>query len=215
MTGHEPAAGVRPTPVASFVSEPAEPAAGETVRLLDLSYDPAGVGIAHHAWDLADGTTSVGREATHRFVRDGVYAVTLHVTTRDGRVGVASVPVTVSTHDVGLVRIVAPGHVRAGEAAEVAVVVASRHRAEIVQVELLRGRGDTALWGFEAIQTRSVSAHDDLAVAFPVTFGDTDAEAGRVSFRARARLVGAEDASPEDNELTAAPTLVAPWLEVC
>ena len=215
MTRHESAAAVLPTPVASFVPEPAEPAAGEAIRLFGLSYDPAGVGIAHYAWDLGDGTTSTETRPTHRFALDGVYTVTLHVTTRDGRVGVASLPVTVSTHDVALVQIVAPGHVRAGEAAEVAVVVASRHRTEIVQVELLRGRSGSALWGFEAIQTRSVPAHDDLAVAFPVTFGEADVEAGRVSFRARARLVGAADASPEDNELTAAPTRVAPWLEAC
>lgn len=214
MTRHEPGAAVRPTPVASFVSEPAEPAAGETVRLLDLSYDPAGVGIAHHAWDLGDGTTSVARAATHRFARDGVYTVTLHVTTRDGRVGVASTPVTVATHDVALVSIAAPVHVRPGEGAEVAVIVASRNRAEIVQVELLRSRGP-AHWGFEAIQTRAVSAHADLEVAFPVAFDEADAGAGQVRFRARAMLVGAADATPEDNELTAAPTRVVPWLAAC
>ena len=80
---------------------------------------------------------------------------------------------------------------RAGEAAEVAVVVASRHRAEIVQVELLRSRSARAIWGLEAIQTRSVPAHDDLEIAFPVTFDEADAESGHVSFRARATLVGA------------------------
>ena len=214
MTRHQPAAAARPSPVASFVSEPAEPAAGEAIRLFDLSYDPAGAGIAHLAWDLGDGTTSVAREPTHRFARDGVYAVTLHVTTRDGRVGVASLPVTVVTHDVALLRITAPGQVRVGEAAEVAVVVASRHQAEIVQVELLRSRspGD---WLPEAIQTRSIPAHDDLEIAYPLTFEEADAESGHVRFRARATIVGAADATPEDNELTAAPTRVTSWLEAC
>ena len=214
MTRHESAAAARPSPVASFVSEPAEPAAGEAIRLFDLSYDPAGVGIAHLAWDLGDGTTSVGRQPTHCFARDGVYTVTLHVTTRDGRVGVASLPVTVATHDVALLRIVAPGHVRVGERAEVAVVVASRHRAEIVQVELLRSRtpGD---WVHEAVQTNSVAARDDLEIVLPVTFDEADAESGHVSFRARATIVGAADATPEDNELTTAPTRVASWLEAC
>ena len=214
MTRRESPATARPSPVASFVSEPAEPAAGEAIRLFDLSYDPGGVGIAHLAWDLGDGTTSVGRQPTHRFARDGVYAVTLHVTTRDGRVGVASLPVTVATHDVALLRIVAPEHARVGEVADLAVVVASRGRAEILQVELLRSRsaGD---WVPEAIQTHSIAARDDLEIAFPVTFDEVDAETGRVSFRARATLVGAADATPEDNELTAAPTRVAPWLEAC
>jgi hypothetical protein len=54
---------------------------------------------------------------------------------------------------------------------------------------------------------------DDLEVAFPVTFDEADAEAGTVTFRARATLVGAADATPEDNELAAAPTRVTTWLE--
>ena len=53
MRGHDCGAAINASPVASFVVEPAEPAAGEAVRLLDLSYDPAGDGIAAHAWDSA------------------------------------------------------------------------------------------------------------------------------------------------------------------
>ena len=90
------AATVRPTPVASFVAEPPEPATGDQIRLLDLSYDPAGDGIALHAWDFGDGATSVEPKPTHRYTRDGAYTVTLHVTARDGRVGVASLPITVT-----------------------------------------------------------------------------------------------------------------------
>ena len=71
-------AAVRPKPVACFVVEPREPAVGDPVRLLDLSYDPGGGGIEHVAWDMGDGTTSLDAGPTHRFERDGRYTVTLH-----------------------------------------------------------------------------------------------------------------------------------------
>jgi hypothetical protein len=44
---------------------------------------------------------------------------------------------------------------------------------------------------------------------FDVTFDDADAEIAHVTFGARATLVGATDATPDDNALTAPPTLVA------
>lgn len=209
MTGEDRAADVRPTPVASFVVEPADPAAGEEIRLLDLSYDPAGDGIAFHTWDLGDGTTSIAAQPTHRYVRDGVYDVSLRVTARDGRVGVASARVAVATHDIGITRIDAPWKARAGDRASVVVVVASRHRAEIAQVELFRQRG-VREWESVAIQTRPIPGQRSLDVPFDVTFDDPDAEVGHVTFGATATLVGATDATPDDNALTVAPTLVAP-----
>jgi PKD domain len=208
MTGEERAAAISPTPVASFVVEPSEPAAGEPIRLLDLSYDPAGDGIALHAWDLGDGTTSVEVRPTHRYARDGVYTVSLHVTSRDGRVGLASTRVTVATHDVALARIEAPWKARVGEQAKVVVVVASRHRAETAQVELFRRRG-VREWESVGVQTRPVPEGRGVEVAFPVTFDDADAEVGHVTFSGRATIVGATDVRPEDNALTARPTVVA------
>ena len=208
MTTEDRAATVRPTPVASFVAEPPEPAAGELIRLLDLSYDPAGDGIAVHAWDFGDGTTSIQQKPTHRYARDGAYTVTLHVTARDGRVGIASLPVTVSTHDILLARITAPWRARAGEAARVVVVVGSRHRAEIAQIELFRQRG-VREWRSAGTQTRQIPPERSVEVSFTVSFDDEDAEVGHVTFGARATLVGAKDASPHDNALTSSPTIVA------
>jgi hypothetical protein len=207
MRREQSAAAVRPTPVASFVVEPPEPAAGEPIRLLDLSYDPAGDGIAVHAWDFGDGATSAEPQATHSYARDGDYTVTLYVTARDGRIGVASLPVRVSTHDVALTRIVAPTRARAGKEARVVVVVESRHRSEIAQVQLFRQRG-VRDWGSVGIQTRPVPASGTAEVAFTVSFDDDDAEGGHGTFGARAALVGADDATPDDNALTAPPTLV-------
>ena len=208
MTGEAFASRIRHSPVASFVVEPPEPAAGQPIRLLDLSYDPAGDGIAVHAWDFGDGETSTDPKPTHRFERDGSYTVTLHVTTRDGRIGMASADVTVSTHDIVLTRITAPWRARAGEEARVVVVVGSRGRAEIAQVELFRQRG-VREWQPAGTQTRQILPGRSVELSFTVSFDDEDAEVGHVTFGARATLVGEHDASPLDNAATSSPTIVA------
>jgi hypothetical protein len=208
MTRETSRAAVRQAPVASFVVEPSDPAAGRPVRLLDLSFDPAGDGIALHAWDFGDGATSVETKPTHTYERDGEYTVTLHVTARDGRVGTATARVTVSTHDISVARITAPWRARVGEEARVVVVVGSRHRAEIAQIELFRQRG-VREWEPAGTQTRQVPPGRSVEVPFTVSFDDEDAGVGHVTFGARATLVGAQDASPLDNTATSSPTIVA------
>lgn len=210
-TGEESAAAARLPPVVGFVVEPSEPGAGEPVRLLDLSYDPAGDGIALHAWDFGDGTTSLESRPTHRYAHDGTYTVTLHVTARDGRVSVTSSSLVVVTHDVALTRIRAPWRARAGDEATVVVTIESRHGAEIAQLDLFRQRGVGAgAWETAGIQTHPIPPGRTVDVAFAVPFDDEDAEAGHVTFGARATLVGARDATPDDNALTASPTIVRP-----
>jgi PKD repeat protein len=208
MTRETSRAAVRQAPVASFVVEPSDPAAGRPVRLLDLSFDPAGDGIALHAWDFGDGATSVETKPTHTYERDGEYTVTLHVTARDGRVGTATARVTVSTHDISVARITAPWRARVGEEARVVVVVGSRHRAEIAQIELFRQRG-VREWEPAGTQTRQVPPGRSVEVPFTVSFDDDDAEVGEVTFGARATVVGAHDATPENNAAISAPTIVA------
>ena len=208
MTGEERAAAVRPPPVPGFVIEPSDPGAGEPVRLLDLSYDPAGDGIQLHAWDFGDGATSLEDRPTHHYARDGMYTVTLHVTARDGRVASTSLPVTVVTHDIVITGIRSPWRARAGDAAQVVVTVESRHRAEIAQVELYRRRG-VREWTSTGIQTHAIPVGRKLDIAFAVSFDNADADVGHVSFGARATLVGVDDATPDDNAMTAPPTIVA------
>jgi PKD repeat protein len=204
MQPAEPVATVLPSPVASFVHEPAEPSAGEDVRLLDASFDPAGAGIALRAWDFGDGATSAEPQPTHRYADDGTFMVTLRVTTGDGRIGVGSVPISVTTHDVALREIRVPAVVRAGGTADVTVVVASSRRDEIVQVELVRVReGHDGVPG--AIRSATVPAQDTREISFAVSFDDVDGAAGQVRFRARATIVGAVDATPGDNERASAP----------
>jgi len=194
-------------PVAAFVVDPPEPSAGERIRLLDLSYDPCGEGIALHAWDLGDGTTSTEPDPEHRFEADGTYDVTLHVTAADGRVGVATALVRVTTHDIALTKIIAPEKATVADLGEVVVVVVeSRHGPEIVQIELLRRRGSGELETV-AVHTRSLPEAGELELGIPVTFDDVDE--GEVTFLARAAPVGVADSSPENNELAAPPTIVS------
>ena len=208
MTGEAFASRIRQPPVAGFVVEPPEPAAGQPIRLLDLSYDPGGDGIAVHAWDFGDGATSTDPKPAHRYEHDGTYTVTLHVTTRDGRIGTCTATVTVATHDIVLARITAPWRARAGEEARVVVVVGSRGRAEIAQVELFRQRG-VREWRPAGTQTRQIPPGRNVELPFTVSFDDEDAAVGHVTFGARATLVGAQDASPLDNAATSSPTIVA------
>ena len=196
----------RPKPVASFVVEPHSPARDEPVRLVDLSYDPAGEGIALHAWDLGDGTTSAEADPTHRYARDGFYTVTLHVTARDGRMGTTSLAVPVTTHDIAVSRIEALSRARTGESGVIVVEIESRHGAETCLVELHRSDGAGSrrpVAVLSGIVPRTGSGR--LLLSFPVTWGDCQ---GRVLYEARARIVGALDATPADNTMTVRTNVV-------
>ena len=196
----------RPKPVASFVVEPQSPARDEPVRLVDLSYDPAGEGIALHAWDLGDGTTSADADPTHRYARDGVYLVTLHVTSRDGRIGTTSLPIAVTTHDIAVTRVDAPSRARAGESGMIVVEIESRHGAETCLVELHRSNGAGSHCPV-SVQTGVVprTGSGRLSLSFPVTWDECQ---GRVLYEARARIVGALDATPADNTMTVRTNVV-------
>jgi hypothetical protein len=80
--------------------------------------------------------------------------------------------------------------------------------AEIAQIELFRQRGARE-WESAGTQTRPIPPGRSVELSFTVSFDDEDAEVGRVTFGARATLVGADDATPHDNALTASPTIVA------
>jgi PKD repeat protein len=73
-------------PAADFAISPHEPRVGQTLRIVDSSNDPSGVGIAWRAWDFGDGTTATGAAPTHRYACEGEYTITLTIGTFDGRV---------------------------------------------------------------------------------------------------------------------------------
>jgi PKD repeat protein len=59
------------------------------------SFDPDGDAL-EYAWDLGDGETGTGLEASHRFAKEGTYKVNLTVTDTGGLAGRASLNVTVN-----------------------------------------------------------------------------------------------------------------------
>jgi PKD repeat protein len=72
-------------PIAGFVVGSLEPSVGQTVRLVDTSSDPEGIGIAWRAWDFGDDATGTGVSPSHRYRASGRYTITLTVATFDGR----------------------------------------------------------------------------------------------------------------------------------
>ena len=75
----------RTPPVAGFSASPSSGTAPLTVRFNDTSRGDAGL----WDWSFGDGTTSVTRNATHRYAEPGRYTVTLRV--RDATGGNASI----------------------------------------------------------------------------------------------------------------------------
>ncbi len=72
-------------PTAGFVVGSTDPTVGKTLRLVDTSSDPEGVGIAWRAWDFGDDGTGTGVSPSHRYRASGRYTITLTVATFDGR----------------------------------------------------------------------------------------------------------------------------------
>lgn len=196
-----------PEPVANFVVAPLSPSTDDTVRPYDFSFDPARVGIAIRKWDFGDGTTSTDACPPHRYDEDGQYVVTLRVTTTDGRSGVATRLVRVTTHDVSIAGADVPQGALPRETITVAVRVASARYPEMVQVELLRSVGGGA---FERVDllTQAVPAQGGTEFTFWYPVTEADAAVRSIVFQAVASIVGAADATPDDNIFTAEPTIV-------
>lgn len=70
-------------PDAAFALDPADPVAGDPVAFTDRSTDADGSVVAW-TWDLGDGATADGRDASHTYGSKGTYAVCLTATDDDG-----------------------------------------------------------------------------------------------------------------------------------
>lgn len=196
-----------PEPVANFVVAPLSPSTDDAVRPYDFSFDPARVGIATREWDFGDGTTSTDACPPHRYAEDGQYVVSLRVTTTDGRSDAATRLVRVTTHDVSITGADVPQAAAAGETITLAVHVVSVRYPEMVQVELLRSAGGGA---FERVDllTHAVPPKGETEFTFWYAVSEGDAAVGSIVFQAVASIVGAADATPDDNTFTAEPTIV-------
>ena len=199
LMSHPP---MRP-PVAGFGCNLGDPSTFDTIRFYDYSYDPGQQGIGHRHWDFGDGGSAAGRAPEHRFAADGEYTVMLTASTPDGRSTSSSSSLRVRTHDVSISRFEAPSVCRAGEALDVVVGVASTRYDETVEVQLLRSKPGE-LVSFEQVDrvTAVVSAAGTACptcVKLRVTFSDDDAAVGTANLKAVVSILGARDASPDDN----------------
>ena len=199
-----------PPPVASFYFYPYDPTTFDVVQFYDNSYDPGGAGIASRAWDLGDGATSTECCPTHRYAADGDYTVRLGITTVDGRSDSTSQIVHVATHDVAVTRFSVPRSASAGQTRSLTVGVNSRRSAETVEVTLLKSVPGG--YQYVGVLTQSVprrSANRTTDFNFSYTFTSSDAQVGKVTFKAIASVVGGRDALPADNEAVSSPVKVS------
>jgi PKD domain len=200
---------VAPSPNAAFYSYPSDPSRYDTVQFGDQSYDPGQVGVTAWTWSFGDGTTSAVSSPTHRYGADGDFTVRLTVTTGDGRTAATSRVVQVRTHDVAITKLNVPSAARVGQTRTISVGLADGNYPETVQVQLLIS--SPSGWTVVGTSTQSVPVRGGgrtIEFTFNYTFTANDGTLGKVSFRAVATIVGARDALPGDNDVTALPTVV-------
>jgi PKD repeat protein len=170
-------------------------------------FDPA----ASFAWDFGDGTSSTDRNPTRQYANDGNYTVQHTITTlSDGTSSISKV-VQVRTHDVAITKIVAPSSARVGQTRPITIYLKNNCYAEMVLLELYKSNPNVA-GGFELVgfYTQFVpvrSGSRTSAFTFNYTFTSSDANIGKVTFKAIATIVGARDLIP-DNELSSSPPTI-------
>jgi|RhiMetdeSRZDD1v2_1073273.scaffolds.fasta_scaffold23332_6 PKD repeat protein len=200
---------VTPAPVANMSFNPGDPSVYDTVQFFSNSFDPGEVGIESLAWTFGDGDTGEGCCPTHRYPADGEYTVGLTVTTFDGRTARTERIVEVRTHDVTIAKLTVPQSASVGQTRQLSVGVSNKRYGESVQVQLFKsGPGGFQLVGTltQSVPVRGGGRTTEFKYSY--TFTSDDAALGKVTFEAVASIVGARDALPTDNEVTALPTKV-------
>jgi hypothetical protein len=111
---------------------------------------------------------------------------------------------------VAITRFTVPQAASAGQTRSVVVYVKNTHYPEDVTVELYKSVAGYD-WQWVGSQRQFVPVRPGnrtSAFGFTHTFTPEDARLGKVTFRAVANLVSAQDALPADNEAIALPTKV-------
>jgi PKD repeat protein len=197
---------VAPPPTVQFFYYPSDPSVYDTVSFFDQSYDPAGLGINSWSWVLGDGTSATGCCPTHRYAADGDYTVHDTATTTDGRTASTTQVVHVRTHDVTMTKLVAPTTGKVGRTVQLDAKLGNTHYPETVEVDLLKSTpgGFTQVGSLtQNVPVMKPNATIDFKINY--TFVSDDADIGKVTFKASARLLSARDALPADNEVTSTP----------
>jgi PKD repeat protein len=194
-----------PAPNVSFSYYPSNPSSFDQVQFYDQSSDPGQQQITGHRFDYGDGSNSVDTTCcpVHRFSADGDYVVTLTVTTADGRSGTGSTTVHVRTHDVAVSNFKVPQSASSGQTKPITVSIKNTRYPETVQVELAKSVPGSYS-GFQTIGTLTElvlpkGGNKSTDFSFSYTFTPDDAAIGKVTLRANAQLINANDALPGDN----------------
>jgi PKD repeat protein len=197
---------VAPQPVAGFYYSPSDPSVFDTIQFYDASYDPGQAGIQSYAWDFGDGTTSTSSYPTHKYAKDGDYTVQLSITTVDGRTASTTQIVSVRTHDVAITKLAAPNAASAGQTRSIVVSISSKKYTETVRVDLYKSiPGGFEFIGSVTLDVPASSTKRSVAFNFSYTFTSSDANIGKVTFKAIATIVNARDSYPSDNEAISSP----------
>lgn len=201
---------VAPPVEARFFFSPSEPSIFSTIDFRDTSFDPVSAGFQSESWTFGDGSAATGCCPSHRYAADGDYAVRLDVITVDGRTASTSQIVHVKTHDVVIAKFTVPQTASAGQTRTISVGITDLRYPEVVEVEVLKSTPGGNFQGI-GILTQSISplpSNRTTPFTFNYTFTSDDAAAGKVTFEAVARILGADDAQPADNTVIALPTAV-------
>jgi hypothetical protein len=201
-----------PTPTAQFFTNPQDPSIFDTVQFVDVSNDPANLGIVSWAWSFGDGSGSSAQSPQHRYAADGDYTVKETVATSDGRSASTTQVIHVRTHDVAVVSLVAPDSGRVGRTVQLVAKLANTRYAEPVEVDFLKSTPGGFVQFGSSLQTVPVmKKRDTFNVKINYTFASEDATVGKVTFKASVRLLGGRDALPGDNDaISTPPTKVRP-----
>jgi hypothetical protein len=150
-----------------------------------------------------------------RYLRDGDYEIRHRVETTGGRTDEVVRTLKVRTHDVGIRRIDAPTSARTGQTKRISVDVANPRYAERVEVQLFRMTPASSGNFYELVGTLELPV-PAKGLKLAATFGfdyvirAEDAQAGKLNFKAIARIVDHMDALPGDNEATSSLIAVKP-----
>jgi PKD repeat protein len=205
---------VAPPPEARFNFSPGQPSVFDNIWFYNYSYDPAGVGFESVLWDFGDGITSTEWSASHRYEVDEDYTVDLTVTTYDGRTDLTTDYLQVRTHDVAITKFSVPNAAKAGQTRSIAVGLSNSRYPEQVEVQLYRSEPGSYN-SFERVgsltqQVPVRQANRTTDFKFSYTFTSDEAQIGKVTFKAVARLLEANDALSADNEAISQPVKVRP-----
>lgn len=197
-------------PMADFSYFPFEPSSFSVVQFCDNSFDPAHIGFESFTWDFGDEAASTDICALHQYAADGDYSVQHAATTIDGRTASTSQVIHVRTHDISITRVTAPQSAHSGQTKPITVSIRNTRYAETVTVDLFKSSPNGDTWiGALTLEVPVLSGNRTRLFTFNYTFTPEDAQIGKVTFKAIATLVGANDAFTQDNTgISSPPTRV-------